>query len=79
MKRPDRSLPTEVDSPLTGPVDRAQLEPKQADPSNANDVLSGIKQEPTRQFAGIVAHSLNNLLTSIIGYTNLAWIPMLVF
>ena len=71
METPYHSLPTEGDHPLTGPVDRTQAEPEQADPSDANDPLSGAKQEPTRQFAGIVARSLNNLLTSIIGHTNL--------
>jgi CheY-like chemotaxis protein len=64
MKTPDHSPSVEVDSPLTGPVDRAQPEPTQAE-------LSGGKQDPTRQFSAIVAHSLNNLLTSIIGYANL--------
>ncbi len=64
MKTPDHSPSVEGDSPLTGPVDRAQPEPTQAE-------LSGGKQDPTRQFSAIVAHSLNNLLTSIIGYANL--------
>ncbi|MGD0235999.1 MAG: ATP-binding protein [Syntrophorhabdales bacterium] len=45
-------------------ADRARPEPTQAE-------LSRGREDPTRQFAAIVAHSLNNLLTSIIGYANL--------
>jgi hypothetical protein len=63
MKRAYHSLSAEQGNATTLPVD--------PEPPNANDGLSGVKQEPTRQFAGIVAHSLNNLLTSIIGYANL--------
>jgi len=64
MKTPDHSPSVEGGGALTGPADRAQPEPTQAE-------LSRGKQDPTRQFSAIVAHSLNNLLTSIIGYTNL--------
>ncbi|HME43697.1 MAG TPA: ATP-binding protein [Syntrophorhabdales bacterium] len=59
MKTPDGSV--EEGGAL---ADRAQPEPTQAE-------LSRGREDPTRQFAAIVAHSLNNLLTSIIGYTNL--------
>jgi CheY-like chemotaxis protein len=67
MERPYDSLPTDAGEAITGPVDQTQSEPEQTAPSTTDDLLSGIKQDPTRQFAGIVAHSLNNLLTSIIG------------
>jgi two-component system cell cycle sensor histidine kinase/response regulator CckA len=43
----------------------------EAESLSRDDLLSGVKQDPTRQFAGIVAHSLNNLLTSIIGNAKL--------
>ena len=71
MKTPGPSPSMEVSGALSGSADQAQSEPKQTESFNADDVLSGGKQDPTRQFAAIVAHSLNNLLTSIIGYTNL--------
>ncbi len=63
--------PMEQGSATTGPMDQEHLASGRIDPVSANDSVSGVKQEPTRQFAGIVAHSLNNLLTSIIGYANL--------
>ena len=59
MKRPDGSA--EEGGVL---ADRVQPEPTQAE-------APGGREDPTRQFAAIVAHSLNNLLTSIIGYANL--------
>ncbi len=46
-----------------------QAQRSQPEPTAAE--LSPAKHDTTRQFAAIVAHSLNNLLTSIIGYTNL--------
>jgi two-component system, cell cycle sensor histidine kinase and response regulator CckA len=66
MKRVYHGPSTERESAAAGPVDSALPEAP-----GPNDALSGARQEPTRQFAGIVAHSLNNLLTSIIGYANL--------
>jgi CheY-like chemotaxis protein/anti-sigma regulatory factor (Ser/Thr protein kinase) len=69
LKRTYPSFTTGRGSATAGPINRA--EPGDVNPSNANDVISGAKQEPTREFAGIVAHSLNNLLTGIIGYASL--------
>ncbi len=43
----------------------------QTQPNPTQEAVTPGKQDPTRQFAAIVAHSLNNLLTSIIGYANL--------
>lgn len=64
METPDRSPSTEGGAVLTEPADRAQPDSTQAELSRGRD-------DPTRQFAAIVAHSLNNLLTSMIGYANL--------
>ena len=64
METPDPSPSTEGGAALTEPADRAQPEPTQTE-------LSRGSEDPTRQFSAIVAHSLNNLLTSIIGYANL--------
>ncbi len=50
------------------PIDQTQAEPEQVDLPITHDLLTGVRQDSTRQFVGIVAHSLNNLLTSIIGY-----------
>jgi nitrogen-specific signal transduction histidine kinase/CheY-like chemotaxis protein len=64
METPDRSPSTEGGTALTGPADRTQSEPTQTG-------LSRGSEDPARQFSAIVAHSLNNLLTSIIGYAEL--------
>ena len=64
MKTSDRSPSTEVGAALTEPTDRAQPDATQTE-------LPRGSEDPTRQFSAIVAHSLNNLLTSIIGYANL--------
>jgi CheY-like chemotaxis protein len=71
MERPYDSLPADGGEAITGPVDQTQAEPERAGPSDTDDLLSGVKQDPTRQFAGIVAQSLNNLLISIIGHAKL--------